>query len=124
MRAKKRHHDGHKTVMDDLLLKRPGVRPGQMMGHPAYYLHGNMFAAVLETAVIFKVPADYAESRIGEPGVTAFQPGGHPMRGWIQVDRKDSDDFRDEMHLIQTSLAFVGALPAKKPKGKRSKSGE
>ncbi len=119
MPAKKKYRADHKEVMDALLLKRPGVRLGQMMGHPAYFLHDHMFAGVREDGVIFKVPDDYAESRVGEPGVAFFQPGGRPMRGWIQFALAEADDLRNERHLIQTSMAFVGALPPKKPKGKK-----
>ncbi|WP_020469740.1 hypothetical protein [Zavarzinella formosa] len=119
MPAGKKYREDHKETMDDLLLNRPGVRLGQMFGHPAYFLRDHMFACVVEEGVCFKVPDDYAESRVGEPGVEFFKPGGQPMRGWIQIDREESDEYREEHHLIQTSMTFVGSLPPKKPKGKK-----
>ena len=41
--------------------------------------------------------------------VAAFQPNGMPSsKEWIQVDREDAADYREDLELFRASLEFVG----------------
>ena len=105
----------HKKVLDEFLLKTPGVVSGKMFGYPAYYIQKKLFACVYEDGVGIKIPEDKANELIGTEGIIHFQPLGRPkMREWIQINREKSDDYLNDQEIFDTSIKFVSALGNKK----------
>ena len=96
--------------LDDLLLRRRGVRGGNMFGHPAYYVNDKLFACVYGQAVGLKVPETFASELIGNGRAVSFQPyGKRKMREWIQLSAKQVLS-GDEHNTIRAALKFVGTL--------------
>jgi len=98
----------HKEVLDTLLLQIPGVVAGRMFGYPAYYVHGKLFACIYGEGVGIKVPEKVAGSLVGRQGIVRFQPGGRkPMKEWIQINRKRSEDYRGDKEILKISIDYV-----------------
>ena len=98
----------HKVVLDSVLLQIPGVVAGTMFGYPAYYINKKLFACLYEEGVGIKVPAEVAESLVGKKGIIRFQPKGRkPMKEWIQVNHKYSEDYRKDEEILKISVEYV-----------------
>ena len=104
-----------RKFIDSMLLEISVVSPGKMFGYPAYYVNGKLFACVYEDGVGIKVPKDMAGELIGKPGIGFFQPLGRlKMKEWIQINRKNPDDYRKDIEIFNTSIRFVSSLKSKK----------
>jgi hypothetical protein len=44
----------HKKVLDEFLLKTPGVVSGKMFGYPAYYIQKKLFAVSIRMVLVSK----------------------------------------------------------------------
>ena len=100
----------HKEVLDDILLQIPGVVGGTMFGYPAYYINRKLFACIYEEGAGIKVPEKIAESLVGRKGIVRFQPKGRkPMKEWIQINRKRSEDYRRDQEILNISIDFVSS---------------
>ena len=101
----------HKSVLDDLLLDYPLVRPGKMFGFPAYYAGKKLCICLYEQGVGVKLPEQTAAGLLaGDPNVIPFQPLGKPkMREWIQINLDRSEDFRNYTHVFTASISYVRA---------------
>ena len=98
----------HKEVLDALLLPVPGVVAGTMFGYPAYYINKKLFACIYGEGVGIKVPAKVAGSLVGRKGIVRFQPMGRkPMKEWIQINRKRSEDYRMDQEILKVSIEYV-----------------
>lgn len=98
----------HKEVLDALLLPVPGVVAGTMFGYPAYYINKKMFSCVYGEGVGIKVPEKVAASLVGRKGIVRFQPMGRkPMKEWIQINRKRSEDYRMDQEILKISIEYV-----------------
>jgi hypothetical protein len=98
----------HKEVLDTLLLQIPGVVAGRMFGYPAYYVHGKLFACIYGEGVGIKVPEKVAGSLVGSKGIVRFQPRGRkPMKEWIQINRKRSEDYLMDQEILKISIDYV-----------------
>jgi hypothetical protein len=97
-----------KEVLDTLLLQIPGVVAGRMFGYPAYYVHGKLFACIYGEGVGIKVPEKVAGSLVGRKGIVRFQPSGRkPMKEWIQINRKRSEDYLMDQEILKISIDYV-----------------
>lgn len=100
----------HKKVLDSLLLQIPGVVSGTMFGYPAYYTGRKLFACIYGEGVGIKVPADLADSLVGQKGIVRFQPlGRKPMKEWIQITRERSEDYRKDQEILKVSIEYVSS---------------
>ena len=101
----------HKDVLDSILLTIPAVTPGKMFGYPAYYVKGKLFACVYENGVGVKVPEAVANELVQRNEVDYFQPlGRKKMKQWIQINRKNSEDFIEDKDIFDISVEFVASL--------------
>ncbi len=114
--SKSRFNQQHKKILDSFLLKIPGVVPGKMFGYPAYYVGRKLFACLYEEGVGIKVPETLANELIGKKGIFNFQPMGRAkMREWIQINRRNSEDYLKDQDIFISSIEFVSSgLKAKK----------
>lgn len=100
---------GHKTVLDSLLLKIPGVVAADMSGFPAYFINKRMFACICGEGVGIRLPvAEATNLQFSRNDVVAFQPNGRPStREWIQINHADSGAYAKDLDIFQTSIDFV-----------------
>ena len=86
----------HKTVLDNLLLSHPLVRPGKMFGYPAYFVGKKLCICLYEQGVVVKLPEKTAAHLLdADQNVAPFQPLGRPkMKEWIQINLSRSEDYR------------------------------
>lgn len=100
-----------KEVLDSFLLDNPKVIPGKMFGYPAYYVNKKLFACLYEEGVGVKVPFELAQELIGMEGITSFVPlGRRVMKEWIQINRINPEEYRDDKEIFKKSFDFVEGL--------------
>jgi hypothetical protein len=110
----------HKRILDEYLLKIPGVVSGKMFGYPAYYINRKLFACVYEKGIGVKIPEDKVNELIGNEGIIHFQPMGRAkMREWIQINREKSEDYLNDQEIFDISIRFVSTLANKKNRKKQ-----
>jgi hypothetical protein len=99
----------HKAVLDDLLLGYPFVRAGKMFGFPAYYVGKKLCICLYEQGVGIKLPEPYATKLLEtDQNVVPFRPLGKPkMRGWIQINLNNSDDYRQYTSVFEESIQYL-----------------
>lgn len=92
-----------KKAVDSILLRNKSVVPGKMFGYPAYYINKKLIACIYENGVGVKVPADVADQLMGKEGIVHFQPmGRQKTKEWIQIDRKNPDDYLKDIEIFET----------------------
>ena len=99
----------HKTVLDELLLANPLVRPGKMFGFPAYYAGKKLCICLYEQGVGVKVPEQTAVRLLEtDSNMVPFQPlGRRKMREWIQINLSRSEDYRQYASVFDESIRHV-----------------
>ena len=99
----------HKTVLDDLLLDHPNIRPGKMFGLPAYYVGKKLCICLYEEGVGVKIPEESAKKLLEtDPNVVPFVPyGKSKMREWIQINLSRSEDYRQYISLFDESIRYL-----------------
>lgn len=109
MRAMGNYNAGHKAVLDDMLLGYPLVRAGKMFGYPAYYVGRKLCISLYEDGVGIKLPAaTVARLLKTDPNATPFQPMGKSrMKEWVQLNARDSDEYRRYRPIFEESIQFV-----------------
>ncbi len=85
-----------------------GARPGHMFGHPALYAGRRLAACAYREGVGMKLPAERARTLVAAGQASPFQPYGKaPMREWVHVRARTSDEVDELIHLIAESLTFA-----------------
>jgi len=102
--------DAQKQVLDEMLLRLPGVEAGKMFGFPGYWTGGKLFACLYGPGVGFKLPPERAAQALKEPGFGPFTPRGKQMAAWVMVKPKRAADLRRLDSLLRESLGFVSGL--------------
>lgn len=98
-----------KAQLDTLLLALPGVSARRINGLDAYFAADKMFACISGDGVGLRLPvATATELQFSRNNVVPFQPGGMAStREWIQINRIDAADYKEDLALFQASLNFV-----------------
>lgn len=109
---------GHKSVIDGLLLKIPGVEAGDMSGLSAYFINKKMFACIHGDGIAIRLSIPAAtELQFSREDVGAFQPNGRPSsREWVQINRVNPAEYEKDLELFKSSIEIVKA--AKTPTGR------
>src|SRR5688500_11596202 len=79
-------------------LGERGIRDKNVFGMRGLMRGKSMFAAVSETGIIVKVPANEYAGAITQAGVKPFTPGGQKLGSWVEIDGAavaDDPDLRD-----------------------------
>ena len=102
----------HKTVLDEMLLGQPNVRPGKMFGFPAYYVGKILCICLYEQGVGVKLPEVSAKKLLEtDPNVIPFMPLGKPkMREWVQINLTRSEDYREYLPVFEESIQYLAKL--------------
>jgi hypothetical protein len=100
-----------KADLDALLLALPGVTTKTINGLVAYLVSDRMFACISGNGVGLRLPVSVAtDLQFSRDNVVPFQPGGMAStREWIQIDRSDSAEYRNDLPLFEASVEFVGS---------------
>ncbi|MFN8376622.1 MAG: TfoX/Sxy family protein [Anaerolineae bacterium] len=69
----------HQTILDDMLLRIPGVSVRKTFGSPGYYVEGKMFACVFGDSIALKLPEATIAEVLKREDAGPFQPGGQMM---------------------------------------------
>jgi hypothetical protein len=97
-----------------------GVAVKPMFGNLGAFVNGNMFMGLFGSDVGLKLPPDGVSELLAEPGAGPFGPAERPMGGYVTIPAAWTG--AEAGPWIERSLAFVAAMPAKKPKGSASSS--
>ena len=99
----------HKSVLDELLLGHPFVRPGKMFGFPAYYAGKKLCICLYEQGVGIKLPEQSAAKLLeADRNIVPFRPMSKPkMRDWVQINLSRSEDYRRYKSVFDESIRYV-----------------
>lgn len=100
---------GRKALIDDLLLKLPGVTARKINGLDAYFVRDKMFACISGEGIGLRLPVAAAtELQFSRDNVVPFQPAGLPStREWIQINRADAADYEKDLALFEAAIQFA-----------------
>ncbi len=105
----------HKTVLDNMILGYPQIRPGKMFGFPAYYVGKKLCICLYEQGVGIKLPEQIAAKLLEtDQNVIPFQPmGKSKMREWIQINLQRSEDYRKYQDVFDEAIRHLMAQQEK-----------
>ena len=110
------------AVAAEMIGVRSKVESRVTFGVPGYLVGGKMFACVNHSGIGLKLPVGTIDALTG-PEFGPFGRPGRPMRGWVQIAREDPEAYRQDIGLIETSLAYVAeqaaAAEPRTPKSRR-----
>ena len=102
-----------KARFQQLVPDEPDVEVKPMFGNLGAFVNGNMFMGLFGPAIGVKLPPDDLEQVMASGGAP-FGPSERPMSGYVALPQSmDADEVRS---VVSRSLAYIRALPAKKPK--------
>ncbi len=95
-----------------LLLFEPDVSEKRMFGGLAFLVHGHMAVAVSgRGGLLLRVEVDEQEQLMSQPGVSAFEMRGRPLRGWAHVDEEAVTADADLERWVSTGVDLARELP-------------
>ena len=104
------------AAFDAAIAGKPGVERRQMFGYPSAFLKGNLLAGLFQDQMMVRLSeTDRAKATV-EAAARPFAPGGRPMREYVVLPPEIVADKRKLDAWLKRAIAFVGTLPAKKPK--------
>lgn len=105
------YKEENKTVVDALVLNIPGVKGGKAFGYPAYKVNGKVFAFVGEVGIALKLPEDRVVELVkDQEEIKPFEVSdGVVWKQWVYIERKNSEDYHQDLNLMEEAIAFVGA---------------
>lgn len=105
------YKEENKTVVDALVLDIPGVKGGKAFGYPAYKVKGKVFAFVGEVGIALKLPEDRVAELVNDQAeIRPFEvTDGVIWKQWVYIERKNAEDYRQDVSLMEEAIAFVGA---------------
>ena len=80
-----------------------------MFGYPAYYAGKKLCICLYEQGVGLKLPATIALKLLEQDkNITSFQPMGKAkMKEWIQINLKNSEQYRSYADILQQSIDYL-----------------
>jgi hypothetical protein len=106
--------EADRARFESLVPAAPGVEVKPMFGNLGAFVNGTMFMGLFGSDVGVKVPPAEHAALLAEPGAGPFGPAERPMGGYVTIPDTWTAD--DAQPWIQKSIAYVAALPPKKPK--------
>lgn len=103
-----------KNYFRSILPGDPEVEVKPMFGNLGAFVNGNMFMGLFGSDVGIKLPEDDQQRLLAEPGAGPFGPDERPMAGYVAIPADWPAGTAGDW--IGKSLAYVAALPPKKPK--------
>jgi hypothetical protein len=103
--------DADRDRFRELVPADPRVEIKPMFGQLAAFVNGNMFFGLFGSDLGVRLAADDLAALMAAGG-GPFGPEERPMAGYATVPAGDPSRW------VEKALAYVGAMPAKKPKKK------
>lgn len=102
-------------TIDDFesFLARGNVTQKKAFGMPGLFANGNMFLAVTDKGVAFKLDVAGMEKAYTYTGASTM-----PMKGWVELPFGTEADW---MELAELAYGYVDSLPVKTKSPKRPK---
>ncbi len=92
---------------------RPDMEEKKMFGGIVWMLNGNMCVGVWRDYLIVRVGVEAAGKIMPEPGVSAMDITGKPMKGWAKVAPDGVADDDELRRFIGLAENFCAGLPPK-----------
>lgn len=99
--------------MAGLIGLRPDMEEKKMFGGIVWMLNGNMCVGGWRDYLIVRIGVEAADAIMSEPGVSAMDITGKPMKGWAKVAPDGVSDDEELGRFISLAIDFVGTLPVK-----------
>ena len=114
-----------KQFFRSLIAEDPEVEVKPMFGNLGAFVHGNMFAGLLGSAVGVRLAEPDAHELAAIDGSGPFGPEGHAMTGYVSLPATWRGDPGLASSWVDKAREHVGSLPpkVKKPKTAKSKKG-
>jgi hypothetical protein len=96
-------------LLVDTQIDRPGVTAGRMFGSPVLKVDGKVYAMLVKSQLVVKLPRQRADELLGSGFATPFDPGhGRPSKEWVAVDPSYGDRWPK---LVYEAWDLVKGLP-------------
>ena len=97
--------------------------PRKMFGTIAYFVNGNMYAAVHENRLMLRLSESDRDELIGRHGESIrFEPSpGRVMREYVALPETIWGDSSQMQAWLDRSYAYAASLPAKQPRASKRK---
>jgi TfoX/Sxy family transcriptional regulator of competence genes len=106
------------AAFDAAMARDPRIVRRQMFGYPCAFLNGNMLSGLFEDQMMVRLgEADRARATL-TAAATPFAPAGRPMREYVVLPPEVTADARRLGAWLNRAIAYVDAMPAKKPKSR------
>lgn len=108
------YNPNHKAVLDLLFSGIPDLHTGKMFGYPAYYAGKKLCICLYEEGIGLKLPEQTANRLLQtDAHVISFQPlGKAKMREWVQINLRNSEEYKRYQEIFLESIHYVLALQA------------
>ncbi|WP_165351145.1 TfoX/Sxy family protein [Ciceribacter ferrooxidans] len=97
------------------------ILPKPMFGGLTFLLNGNMLCCVSNKGLMARVGAAAESDALTRPFATRCLGAGRPMAGFILVEPRGVSSDSELRAWVQMTLDYVGKLPPKEPKARKSK---
>ena len=98
------------------LQGRHGITERAMFGGLAFLVDGKMFVGISGSRLMARVGPERHEDALAQPHVVPMDFTGRPMRGYVYIEPAGLESDRDLEAWVGWCVAFVAALPEKKPR--------
>jgi TfoX/Sxy family transcriptional regulator of competence genes len=112
-----------KQFFRSLLPEDPEVEVKPMFGNLGAFVHGNMFAGLFGSAVGVRLAEPDAGELAAVDGSGPFGPAERPMGGYLSLPAGWRDDADLAAQWVDKARAYVGSLPPKVKKPKKTRTG-
>ncbi len=112
-----------RALFESVLPQDPRIKARPMFGNVAGFLNGNMFMGLFGDELFVRLSEDDRAELLREDGTSVMEPRpGRPMKEYVFVPHDWHDDPSKMDEWVARSMAYVGDMPEKKPKSKRSRA--
>ena len=103
-----------------VLERTRGTAERRMFGGVCFTLNGNMTCGAVSTDLMVRVGPDRYKDALKHSHVREMDFTGRAMKGYVFIRAQGIQSEASLKHWIESGVAYVDGLPAKKPKGKRT----
>lgn len=88
-----------------LVARKRGVREAKMIGLPAFYAGGKLFACVWRQGIGLRLPDERASKLVDRGVAGPFRPYGRKaLRDWVELRPESADAVADHRTLIDAAI--------------------
>jgi TfoX/Sxy family transcriptional regulator of competence genes len=100
--------------IQDQVGKLKGISPREMFGGVAWLNDGKMFVGIVKDELMVRIGKERHAELLKRPGARPMDFAGRPMAGYLYISQGALKTAKDLKFWIDTCLAHVKTLPAKK----------